>query len=212
LEKVLKCLNDRVDIRNGDWDARDIDFLNEYQLLTAKPVVYLVNITRENFETQKNRWLKDIMGWVQKRSPGAAVIPFSVTFEVQLSKMEPDARKALLEEKKVKSMLPKIITTGYSALELVHFFTTGTDEVRAWTVKRGASAPQAAGVIHTDFEKGFIHAETMAYEDFKKHGSEAAVKAAGRYRTEGKNYAVKDGDILFFKSTLSKASTTRRKG
>jgi len=104
-------------------------------------------------------------------------------------------------------MLPKIITTGYSTLDLVHFFTCGADEVRAWTVKRGSLAPAAAGVIHTDFEKGFIHAETMAFDDFKKYGTESAVKAAGKYRTEGKNYVVKDGDIFFFKSTLSKAST-----
>ncbi len=120
-----------------------------------------------------------------------------------MSKLTGEEKQKYLDEKKLKvpaSMLPKIITTGYHALDLVHFFTGGDDEVRAWTIRRGCLAPQAAGVIHTDFEKAFIAAETMAFEDFKKLGSEAAVKAAGKYRTEGKAYVVKDGDILFFKA------------
>jgi len=126
-----------------------------------------------------------------------------------MSKLTAEQRAAYREEKKLKvpaTMLPKIITTGYHALDLVHFFTGGEDEVRAWTIKRGTLAPQAAGVIHTDFEKAFIAAETMSFEDFKRLGSEQAVKAAGKYRTEGKAYLVKDGDILFFKhGTVEKA-------
>jgi len=97
-------------------------------------------------------------------------------------------------------MLNKIITTGYDALHCIHFFTCGADEVRAWTIRKGTLAPGAAGVIHTDFEKGFICAETMAFEDFKKYGTETACKSAGKYRSEGKAYIVKDGDILYFKS------------
>jgi len=208
----LACLEEKTDIRNGNWNSLDIEFLNELQLLTAKPIVYLVNMSKENFETQKNKWLKDIIDWVKKRSPGAAVIPFSAAFESEVSKMDEQKKKEFLAEKKVPSMLSKIITTGYSTLDLVHFFTCGEDEVRAWTVKRSCLAPQAAGVIHTDFEKGFIHAETMAYDDFKKYGSENAAKAAGKYKTEGKNYVVKDGDIFFFKSALSKSSSTKGKG
>jgi len=203
-EKILKHLEEKKDVRAGEWDNKTIEALNTLQLLTAKPVVYLVNISKENFETQKNKWLKDIQDWVKKRSPGSPVIPFSATFENELAKMDPDNKKKYLDEKKLVSMIPKIITTGYSTLELAHFFTCGTDEVRAWTVRRGTLAPQAAGVVHTDFEKGFIHAETMAYDDFKKLGSEAAAKAAGKYRTEGKNYVVKDGDIFFFVSGESK--------
>ncbi|XP_009330929.1 PREDICTED: obg-like ATPase 1 isoform X2 [Pygoscelis adeliae] len=101
--------------------------------------------------------------------------------------------------KKNKCALAKIIKAGYAALQLEYFFTAGPDEVRAWTIRKGTKAPQAAGKIHTDFEKGFIMAEVMKYEDFKEGGSEAAVKAAGKYRQQGRNYIVEDGDIIFFK-------------
>lgn len=114
--------------------------------------------------------------------------------------IEDDAeRKAYCEEQKCHSVLDKIITTGYKALQLEYFFTAGPDEVRAWTIQKGTKAPQAAGKIHTDFEKGFIMAEVMHYKDFKEEGSENACKAAGKYRQQGRNYVVEDGDIIFFK-------------
>ena len=97
-------------------------------------------------------------------------------------------------------MLTKIIHTGYDILNLIHFFTAGKDEVRCWTVRKGAKAPQAGGVIHTDFEKGFICAEVMAYNDFIEHGTEGKCKAAGKYKMQGKEYVVNDGDIIFFKA------------
>ena len=135
-----------------------------------------------------------------KRDPQAKVIPFSVVYEAKLTALPDDAaRKALQEEKKVPSQLPKIITTGYHALDLIHYFTAGEDEVRAWTVKRGTLAPAAAGVIHTDFQKAFIAAEVYSFDDFKEAGSETAVKAAGKMRTKGKEYVTQDGDVMFFK-------------
>jgi len=150
--------------------------------------------------------LKDIGEWVKKRSPGSPVIPFSCPFENHLSSLDDDKQKEYLKEKKLVSMISKIIKTGYAALECIYFFTSGTDEVRAWTIRKGTLAPQAAGVIHTDFEKGFIACETMAFDDFKSKGSESACKAAGRYRAEGKGYVVLDGDICFFKfGTAEKA-------
>lgn len=103
----------------------------------------------------------------------------------------------------VKSMLPKIITTGYQALNLVYFFTAGPDEVRAWTLRRYTKAPQAAGVIHSDFERGFIMAETMRFLDLKENGNELAVKAAGKYLQKGKEYVVEDGDVIFFKFNVT---------
>jgi len=207
IAKVLSHLEEGKDVRCGQWANSEIDAVNELQCLTAKPVVYLVNISQKNFEEQKNKWLKDIGEWVKKRSPGSPVIPFSCPFENFISDMDDEKKKAdYLKEKKVISMIPKIIKTGYAALECVYFFTSGTDEVRAWTIRRGTLAPQAAGVIHTDFEKGFIACETMSFDDFKSKGSEAACKAAGRYRTEGKSYVVLDGDICFFKfGTTEKA-------
>jgi obg-like ATPase 1 len=205
--KVLAHLEEGKDVRGGTWGNNEIDVLNELQCLTAKPVVYLVNISQKNFEEQKNKWLKDINEWVKKRSPGSIVIPFSCPFENYLSAIDDEEKKKdYLKEKKVMCMIPKIIKTGYAALECIYFFTSGTDEVRAWTIRKGALAPQAAGVIHTDFEKGFIACETMAFEDFKAKGTEQACKAAGRYRTEGKGYVVADGDICFFKfGTAEKA-------
>ena len=122
---------------------------------------------------------------------------------MQLLEMEDDAqRKTFLKEEykdEVHSALSKIIVTGFKALGLQYFFTAGSDEVKAWTIKRGTLAPQAAGRIHGDFEKGFIMAEVMKFDDFKELGSEAAVKAAGKYRQQGRNYIVEDGDIIFFK-------------
>ena len=164
-------------------------------------MVYLVNIGEDEYYQQKNKWLGKIKEWTVKRDPQSKVIPFSVVYEAKITAFGADeeARKAFIAEKKVPSQMPKIITTGYHALDLIHYFTAGEDEVRGWTVKRGALAPAAAGVIHTDFQKAFIAAEVMAFDDFKEAGSETAVKAAGKYRTKGKEYLVADGDIMFFK-------------
>ncbi|RYY34395.1 DUF933 domain-containing protein, partial [archaeon] len=118
---------------------------------------------------------------------------------LQLADMTPEDAAKYCETVGARSMMPRIIKTGYHTLQLAHFFTAGEDEVKAWTVKRDTPAPKAAGVIHTDFEKGFIAAEVMSFDDFKEHGSEAAVRAAGRLRMEGRKYEVVDGDICFFK-------------
>jgi len=122
-----------------------------------------------------------------------------------------DERKAYCEETKCTSILDKIVVQGYKALQLQYFFTAGEDEVKAWTIQRGSTAPQAAGRIHTDFEKGFIMAEVMKFAAFKEHGSEAAVKAAGGYRQQGKNYIVEDGDIIFFKFNAGAGLTAGKK-
>merc|ERR1740131_350029 len=119
--------------------------------------------------------------------------------------------KKFCEETKVQSVLPKIIKSGFSLLQLQYFFTAGKDEVKAWTLQRGTKAPQAAGRIHTDFEKGFIMAEVMKFADFKEQGSEAGVKAAGGYRQQGKNYVVEDGDIIFFKFNAGAGLTAGKK-
>merc|ERR1711936_77656 len=126
--------------------------------------------------------------------------PFSGAFEQKLMDMESDEeRNVYTEDNKCASTLDKIVVQGYKALQLQYFFTAGPDEVKAWTIQKGCKAPQAAGRIHTDFEKGFIMAEVMKFDEYKEHGSEAGVKAAGGYRQQGKNYVVMDGDIIFFK-------------
>jgi len=199
--KIKKVLIEETRmIRYGDWNQADIEILNKHLFITAKSMIYLVNLSEKDFLRKKNKWLPKIKEYIDKNDPGATVIPFSGTFEQKLMDFETDdERKAYCEETKCTSILDKIVVQGYKALQLQYFFTAGEDEVKAWTVQRGSTAPQAAGRIHTDFEKGFIMAEVMKFAAFKENGSEAAVKAAGGYRQQGKNYIVEDGDIIFFK-------------
>nr|XP_009932339.1 PREDICTED: obg-like ATPase 1 [Opisthocomus hoazin] len=182
-----------------DWNDKEIDVLNKHLFFTSKPMIYLVNLSEKDYVRKKNKWLIKIKEWVDKHDPGALVIPFSGALELKLQDMSAEEKQKYLEENMKESALAKIIKAGYAALQLEYFFTAGPDEVRAWTIRKGTKAPQAAGKIHTDFEKGFIMAEVMKYEDFKEGGSEAAVKAAGKYRQQGRNYIVEDGDIIFFK-------------
>ncbi|XP_063930854.1 obg-like ATPase 1 [Zophobas morio] len=202
LSKIKGVLVDeKKHIRFGDWDAKDIEVLNRYLFLTSKPTIYLVNLSEKDYIKKKNKWLIKIKEWVDKNDPGALIIPFSGAFEHKLMEEyeDPSLRKKHLEEIGVGSALDKIIVQGYKALQLEYFFTSGPDEVKAWTIQKGTKAPQAAGRIHTDFEKGFIMAEVMKFIDFKEEGSEASCKAAGKYRQQGRNYVVEDGDIIFFK-------------
>lgn len=196
--KTILC-DEKKHLRFADWSLHDIETLNKYMFLTTKPAIYLVNLSDKDFIRKKNKWLAKIKEWVDKNDPGAIIIPFSGHFEHTLAEKDESERKAYEEETKCKSVLDKIIVTGYKALQLEYFFTAGPDEVKAWTIQKGTKAPQAAGRIHTDFEKGFIMAEVMHFKDFKEEGSEAAAKAAGKYRQQGRNYVVEDGDIIFFK-------------
>lgn len=186
-------------VRFGDWNANDIEVLNKHLFLTAKPMIYLVNLSEKDYIRKKNKWLVKLKDWVDKNDPGAIMIPFSGAIENNLLEMSPEERTQFLDENKAQSALDKIIVQGYKALQLQYFFTAGADEVKAWTIQKGTKAPQAAGRIHTDFEKGFIMAEVMKYDDFKEEGTETAVKSAGKYRQQGRNYVVDDGDIIFFK-------------
>jgi len=192
------------EIRFGDWKPAEIEILNKVLLLTAKPVVYLVNMTAADYINKKNKWLIKIKQWVEARQL-EPIIPFCGQLEAKLMDgvTAGDAASAT-------SAIPRIIKTGYHALDLIYYFTSGSDEVKAWTLRRGTKAPQAAGIIHTDFEKGFICAEVMRFEDFKEHGSETVVKAAGKYQQQGKNYTVEDGDIIFFKFNTSSSSGKKK--
>ncbi|XP_063239258.1 obg-like ATPase 1 [Bacillus rossius redtenbacheri] len=200
LQKIQHVLDEeKQHIRFADWNANDIEVLNKYLFITSKPAIYLVNLAEKDYIKKKNKWLIKIKEWVDKNDPGSTIIPFSGAFENKLVDMDEGERRRYVEEVKATSALDKIIVHGYKALQLQYFFTCGPDEVKAWTIQKGTKAPQAAGRIHTDFEKGFIMAEVMKYSDFKEEGSEAACKAAGKYRQQGRNYVVEDGDIIFFK-------------
>lgn len=200
LLKVKAILEDKKQpVRFGEWSTTDIEVLNKHLFLTAKPMIYLINLSENDYIKKKNKWLLKIKEWIDKNDPGALAIPFSGAFEAKLIEKPDDERQALLDEKKTTSALAKIIVTGYKALNLCYYFTAGEDEVKAWTIQKGTKAPQAAGRIHTDFEKGFIMADVMKYVDFKELGTENAVKSAGKYRQQGKTYVVEDGDIIHFK-------------
>eukprot|EP01012_Entosiphon_sulcatum_P031570 TRINITY_DN4001_c0_g2_i1.p1 TRINITY_DN4001_c0_g2~~TRINITY_DN4001_c0_g2_i1.p1 ORF type:complete len:394 (-),score=69.50 TRINITY_DN4001_c0_g2_i1:45-1226(-) len=185
-------------IRCGSWGLAEIEFLNTLQLLTAKGAVYLVNCSPEDYIRKKNRWLPKIKEWIDART-GEPLIPISANLEQKLIDLPPDEAEKYLKENNTTSCLDKVVLAGYKALQLCHFFTAGEDEVKCWTIQNGTKAPQAAGRIHTDFEKGFICAEIMAFADLKEHGNEGAVKAAGKYRQCGKEYVVLDGDVIYFK-------------
>eukprot|EP00878_Enallax_costatus_P002211 GHUV01002382.1.p1 GENE.GHUV01002382.1~~GHUV01002382.1.p1 ORF type:complete len:391 (+),score=115.49 GHUV01002382.1:141-1313(+) len=201
-EKVLAWLQEDKDVRLGDWSAREIEILNSWQLLTAKPCVYLVNMSAKDYIRKKNKFLPKIFEWVQAHG-GDPIIPFSGAFENEYAELPEDQREQWTKDQGAPSALSKIITTGFKAIHLIYFFTAGADEVKCWQIRKGSKAPQAAGAIHTDFERGFICAEVMHYDELHELGSEHAVKAAGKYRQEGKNYTVADGDIIFFKFNVT---------
>ena len=174
--------------------------------MTAKPVVYLVNLSEKDYIRQKNKHLPKVAEWIKINAPGDPIIPISIAFEERLVQMGDDAAAA--EECKTlgtKSALPKIITTMRQSLHLGSFFTTGTDEVRQWTIREGTKAPQAAGVIHGDFEKTFIQCIVYNYDTIKEVGDENSLKAAGKVMTKGKDYVVQDGDIILIKAGAAKA-------
>lgn len=163
--------------------------INPLFLLTAKPVVFLVNLSEKDYIRQKNKHLPKIAEWVKEHATGDPIIPISVSFEERLSRFE-TLKEAEEEAKKLgtKSALPKIITTMRKALNLGSFFTVGPDEVRQWTIRNGTKAPKAAGVIHGDFEKTFIQAIVYNYSTLRELGDEATVKAQGKVMTKGKDY------------------------
>merc|ERR1712110_540481 len=204
-------IEEKKHIRFGTWSAADVEQLNKHLFITAKPMIYLVNLSEKDFIRKKNKWLPKIKEYVDKNDPGAMVIPFSGAFEAKLLELGEEEAKAYKEETKCVGVLEKIIVQGYKALGLQYFFTAGEDEVKAWVIQKGTKAPQAAGRIHGDFEKGFIMAEVMKFEDFKENGTEAATKAAGKYRQNGRTYTVEDGDIIFFKFNAGAGLTAGKK-
>ena len=205
-EKVIAWLEDGKEVRNGMdvWTPTDIDYLNKYQLLTAKPVIYVCNLTQKDFKRKANKWLKKIHEWIMAHG-GGVMIPFSGAFEEELQHIPDEEKKAYETEAGMASVLPKIIKTGFATIHLIYFFTAGPDEVKAWCIRKGFKAPQAAGAIHTDFERGFICAEVMGFETLKELGSEAECKAKGKYMQQGKTYTVADGDVIFFKFNVTAA-------
>ncbi|KAJ4422162.1 Obg-like ATPase [Gnomoniopsis sp. IMI 355080] len=206
IEKVLAWLKDGKDVRAGNWGPKEVEVINPLFLLSAKPVVFLVNLSEKDYIRKKNKHLPAIAEWCKTNSPGDPIIPISVALEERLAAFATD-EEVKEECKKIggDSALPKVITQMRKVLNLGSFFTTGTDEVRQWTIRNGTKAPQAAGVIHNDFEKTFIQALVYNFEVLKELGDESEVKAKGKVMTKGKDYVVQDGDIILIKAGAAKA-------
>jgi GTP-binding protein YchF len=197
-KKVLEALSKGLPARSVQLDEQELPFLKELHLLTAKPVLYACNVSDTDFAKGGNEWVEH----VKKRAAeeGNSIIVICSAMEAEIAQLPKEERQEFLASLgATEPGLNRLIQEAYKLLGLQTYFTAGEKEVRAWTIRKGTKAPQAAAVIHTDFEKGFIRAETYHCEDLFKYKSEQAVKEAGKYRLEGKEYLVKDGDILFFR-------------
>ncbi len=195
---IHKALSDGKPARTVEVDKDDKKFVKELQLLTSKPVLYVCNVSEDDFSAGGNDWSKQVEKFASEEGNNSLLV--SSAMEAEIALLEPEEQEEFLESLGVEEPgLHRLIREAYRLLELQTFFTAGEKEVRAWTIKEGMKAPQAAGVIHTDFEKGFIRAETYNCEDLFNLKTEQAVKDAGKYRLEGKEYVVKDGDVLFFR-------------
>lgn len=185
-------------------EEQEVFIKTNYHFLTKKPIIYVANVSEEDLMDINNcENYKKVVEYA--RAENNEVIPVSCEIESELSELSAEDRSAYLQELGIaESGLTKVIKATYSLLNLSTFFTVGADECRAWTFKNGFSAPECAGVIHTDFQRGFICAEVYPFEAIKEYGTETAVKEAGKIKTEGKGYYPKDGDIMFFKFNVTK--------
>ena len=197
LERLLAALEAGKPARGVTPDAAELPFFRHLKLLSAKPVLYVANVAEADAATG-NALSEKVAAFAN--ASGAACVIISAAIEAELAQLPGEDRAEFLQTLGLDEPgLNKVIRAGYSLLDLMTFFTVGPKEVRAWTVRSGASAPQAAGAIHSDFERGFIRAETIAYSDFVALGGEAKAREAGKLRQEGKDYIVQDGDVLHFR-------------
>lgn len=196
LEKLQPLLDEGRPARAADLSDDERKLLRGFGLLTLKPTMYIANVAEDGFDN--NPHLEAVKQLAA--SENAVVVPLCNQIEAEISLLEDDERAEFLEAMGMEEPgLNRVIRAGYALLGLQTYFTAGVQEVRAWTVQVGATAPQAAGVIHTDFEKGFIRAEVVAYDDFIQYNGESGAKDAGKWRLEGKTYVVQDGDVMHFR-------------
>jgi len=196
LQKLAAHLNDGKPARAAGLDDDEKALVRDLFLLTLKPLMYIANVKEDGFSN--NPFLDKVVARAQ--GEGAEVVPVCAAIEEELSQLDDADKLAFLQDMGLDEPgLNRVIRAGYKLLGLQTYFTAGDKEVRAWQVKKGATAPQAAGVIHTDFERGFIRAETIGYDDYIKYKGESGARDAGRLRLEGKDYLVKEGDVLHFR-------------
>ncbi len=198
LEKCKKALEENKPIRQLNLTEEEEKSIKSYSFLTKKPIIYLANIKESELTNPDNIYVKQVKEYAEKEN--AKVVSLCAKVEEDLSELTKEEKTEMLEALGLDSSgLDKLIKATYDILGLATYFTVGKDEVRAWTFKKGMNAKKCAGIIHTDFEKGFIRAEVISYEDLMKYGSELKVKEAGKARLEGKDYLMQDGDICHFR-------------
>jgi len=198
LNKLKESLEKNIPIRRLNLTDEELIYIKSFNLLTSKPIIYVANVSEDDLLLGDNKYIKEVKEYAKKDN--AEVVVVCAKVESDLCDMDAEEKNVFLNELGItESGIDKLIRASYTLLGLKTFFTAGEDECRAWTFKNGMKAPQCAGIIHTDFEKGFIKAEIMSYEDLKVQGSEKAVKEAGKMRLEGKEYLMQDGDICYFR-------------
>lgn len=198
LKKCMEALEKNIPLRRIEFDEAELAILKNFSFITQKPIIYVANVNEEDLAIGKNEYTEKVCEYAGMESAG--VIVMCAKIEEDLAVLEDEERHLFMEDLGITSSgLDKLIFATYDLLGLATFFTSGTDECRAWTFKKGMKAPECAGIIHTDFQKGFIKAEVMSFNDFKTYGSEIKVKEAGRVRLEGKEYLMQDGDIVYFR-------------
>jgi GTP-binding protein YchF len=196
--KIKEGLEKGISVRGLDFSDEEIEIIKKFQLITSKPVLYLCNVDEASVKTG-NKYVEQVKSAIANEN--AEVLVIGAKIEADITELDTyDERQLFLDELGLEEPgVNRLIRSAYSLLNLQTYFTAGVKEVRAWTIYKGMTAPQAASVIHTDFEKGFIRAEVMKYHDFTTLGSENAVKEAGKFKVEGKEYIVEDGDIMHFR-------------
>lgn len=198
MEKLKNSLEKNIPIRKLELNEEERKIISSFNLITAKPIIYVANIDEEELNNKNNKYIKLVEEYASKEN--SKVIVVCAKIESELADMEDDEKEEFLKELGIEeSGLSQVIKSTYNLLGLATYFTVGKDEVKAWTFRKGMKAPECAGIIHTDFEKGFIRAEVMSYNDLIKYGNELAVKEAGKTRLEGKEYIMNDGDICHFR-------------
>lgn len=204
LEKILKTLEEGKSARTLDFSEEEQELVKEMFLLTTKPILYVANVSEEQLEDAENdENVKKVKEYAEKEK--AEVVPLCVKMEEELSGLDDEDKKEMLAMYNLEeSGLDKVIKKSYDLLGLMSFLTAGEPEVRAWTIRKGTKAPEAAGKIHSDIQRGFIKAEVVSYDDLIKEGSMVAAKEKGLVRSEGKEYVMQDGDIVLFKFNVSK--------
>jgi GTP-binding protein YchF len=196
-ERLKEHLETGNAARTFEADEDEQEIYGELFLLSDKPVLYACNVSEDDLNTG-NEWVDEVKKIADRFDD--EVVTFCAKIEEEIAELDDEERAMFLEELGVDSAgLERLIRAAYKELGLITYFTTGPKETRAWTVRRGAKAPEAAGVIHSDFERGFIRAETVSYETYRELGSEKAIKNAGEMRQEGKDYTVQDGDVMLFR-------------